>query len=1375
MEINVNIKIEFDLEKVIKHLLISLVLILIDRIRLALTYDPYYDLNSGTRIIGDNDSLRTNDTAIAFVDKSSDFGSLSWAIWAQIIIGCLGILFFLFILGWIIFGVWQKIQESHRDQPYNEGLTSKEHLADIIVHTICAMISWKPWELYCIVQTNRKRTKEMRQTGTICCHKSRDHQIPICRGAGFSQLYCRSMNELRKIINEHLDERRGPIAQIFWLSIKLSDLTQTKARVADTPRLADTNITKKMPADKEAQQAVQKFEEFERTYENIEFLVAELPKDPTYTQLKELRKKVKDGEKICLHMASHIEEWEAQKIKDLPDRARINGILSTIRHLENAIDKFDHRFREAMITQAGKPDLETTPISELEERNRRETESTDKQTAEWTKLLRSWAAPRMESTKMPTTPDMMNPGWYPDPTSSRYVTAIPTSELRNHQQTPNYRGPGSVSFRTPLTAHPQPRDAPTTSTQPSQFDPYHLQELQRLLDQMRNISPDRRSTSPRATAEQRTEERRAEATVPEIGNFSQFLSNQNVQLPYVDPQNRFHARNVDYIPKFDGNSKNFPEFIELFNTFVGSTPIIDSHKLAIFRQKLDEQGRSLIQGMRSFPEAYAIILKLHGNPMTVKKDVIKDLAKLPEVKDPEQVQCMIKNLGIIRNRYMQLKEDPIHKDFLEHEFYDYIWKKFPRHLSEMSFNMTGRPERIHYFMRDAEEYVQCWMHQCSQENVDKSKKDNVRLNAAAVENKGRPADKMSQQPKQHRERKQDGWTITQQGNQNNARRDNHFRTNERSHPRSRNDYHQTSRPAGLYRRRSCLFCTGMHSSATCPYSTEERTRVLSSRGMCRKCLSYQHLTENCQRTEGCFRCGGHHSYLICDKDPHQYAEQSHSGNGSQKNTQVMKIGSTNQLNTPSVNRITIETGGELVTRLETPGLTKIKVKLNKQPFEALYDCGSTHCFINEEQMKQLGVPWYEKGGRTVKLPNSTCDVLGIIRLRMQIGVMSRYQFFMVLPMNHTIIIGTDAMQKFRIDRGHDGKINVLSLGRLEELHEPLLGNLPKGCIKMNNHVVRMTNEKMRYFLPKTEATEEMQRLHVENGHLGIVKTIQHFSTKYYTTNQNQLATEVVNGCDVCKRAKKQIIKYGKIGQLGPAEKPLEIIHIDTKGGFSEPKVKLRYLHLAIDSFSRHVWAKTSDGQTAKDFIKLVEMIKGDGDPDTIVTDRYGALRSEAFRDKLKREGIELIHTPTAHPQSNGMVERVGQTIVEKLRCKKIVEPNRSWSALAKEAVHEYNYTIHSSTKYTPAFLLDGQKAHRISEKRINNKQRSLQLQVGDLVYANLADELNKEKLDPVFQGPFGIKSKISDITYEIQLPNKVERVHIGKLKPYHKPIETTAN
>lgn len=356
-----------------------------------------------------------------------------------------------------------------------------------------------------------------------------------------------------------------------------------------------------------------------------------------------------------------------------------------------------------------------------------------------------------------------------------------------------------------------------------------------------------------------------------------------------------------------------------------------------------------------------------------------------------------------------------------------------------------------------------------------------------------------------------------------------------------------------------------------------------------------------------------------------------------------------------------------------------------------------------------------------------------------------------------------------------------------------MNNLPKGCIKQNEFIVKTNNEKTRYYLPKEIAIEEMQRIHVEKGHLGILKTLLHFSTKYYATNQNQIAINVVNGCDICKRGKKQVKKLGQIGQIGPAKKPFEIIHIDTKGGFSDPKNKLRYCHLAIDMFSRYVWARTSDGQMAKDFIKLIDLIKQDGKPEMIVTDRYGALKSEALKQKMIAEGIKQIFTPTAHPQSNGMVERIGQTLVEKLRCKKIIEPTRSWSVLAKQAIEEYNLTIHCATGYTPAFLLKGydpdelyigkdlaeirelaftnsQNSHKEAVKRINKKQKAITFEEGDMVYANLADELNKEKLDAVFQGPFKICKVLSDRMYEIQLPNRIERVHIGKLKPYHEPV-----
>ena len=127
---------------------------------------------------------------------------------------------------------------------------------------------------------------------------------------------------------------------------------------------------------------------------------------------------------------------------------------------------------------------------------------------------------------------------------------------------------------------------------------------------------------------------------------------------------------------------------------------------------------------------------------------------------------------------------------------------------------------------------------------------------------------------------------------------------------------------------------------------------------------------------------------------------------------------------------------------------------------------------------------------------------------------------------------------------------------------------------------------------------------------------------------------------------------------------------------------------------------------AKDFIELIDLIKLDGKPKTIVIDRYGALKSEALKQKLITENIKQIFTPTAHPQSNGMVERIGQILVKKLRCKKIIEPTRFWSVLAKQAMEEYNFTIHCSTGYTPAYLLKVMILKNYMKERIQQKSEN---------------------------------------------------------------------
>src|SRR5699024_8060215 len=106
----------------------------------------------------------------------------------------------------------------------------------------------------------------------------------------------------------------------------------------------------------------------------------------------------------------------------------------------------------------------------------------------------------------------------------------------------------------------------------------------------------------------------------------------------------------------------------------------------------------------------------------------------------------------------------------------------------------------------------------------------------------------------------------------------------------------------------------------------------------------------------------------------------------------------------------------------------------------------------------------------------------------------------------------------------------------------------------------------------------LQNLHIQKGHLGLRKMMEHFTPFYYTPFLEKICRTIVNECKNCLATKENKCQYGLLGQIGPAEKPYEILHIDTVGGFGRYGSPKKYLHLAIDGFSRFVWALTSKTQ-----------------------------------------------------------------------------------------------------------------------------------------------------------------------------------------------------
>ena len=204
-------------------------------------------------------------------------------------------------------------------------------------------------------------------------------------------------------------------------------------------------------------------------------------------------------------------------------------------------------------------------------------------------------------------------------------------------------------------------------------------------------------------------------------------------------------------------------------------------------------------------------------------------------------------------------------------------------------------------------------------------------------------------------------------------------------------------------------------------------------------------------------------------------------------------------------------------------------------------------------------------------------------------------------------------------------------------------------------------------------------------------------------------------------------------------------------------------------------------------------------------------------------GIHKTRTTPYHPQSDGLVERVNRTIQNVLAAY-VSDHQRDWDCHLAQTQLAYNTSQHSSTGYTPHFLLFGREArlplsvlvdapappqipetlpqyvvslrerqveayervreqlgvsHRRQKDVYDRSASAVQLRVGDKVwlYTPAIKKGRTAKFSRPWSGPWQISKVLNGVTYKIarmgflaagERRNQV--VHRNRLKPYLTPV-----
>ncbi|KAG2192670.1 hypothetical protein INT47_009240 [Mucor saturninus] len=222
--------------------------------------------------------------------------------------------------------------------------------------------------------------------------------------------------------------------------------------------------------------------------------------------------------------------------------------------------------------------------------------------------------------------------------------------------------------------------------------------------------------------------------------------------------------------------------------------------------------------------------------------------------------------------------------------------------------------------------------------------------------------------------------------------------------------------------------------------------------------------------------------------------------------------------------------------------------------------------------------------------------------------------------------------------------------------------------------------------------EVIKRVH-EEGHYGVNNTYSQLRLQYTGPRLFEWTRKVVQNCVTCQVRTKT--PHNRTEPAHPIDTPIHpfyMIGCDAIGPMDPTEDGYRYLLVAVDYLTRWPIAipvKDITEETTVNFL-FEQVVVPYGVPNFILTDRGSNFTSGYVREFFKSLNCRHLTTTAYRPQTNGLCERLNQTLSQTLA--KIVRDNdalTTWDKYVTSALLALRTMRNDTTGHTPAKLLYG--------------------------------------------------------------------------------------